>query len=79
GDQKVQRVQHVIDQVALGSVCHKTIDTLSKGFKRRVGLAQAILHDPKVLILDEPTDGLDPNQKLQVRELIRNLAQDKIV
>ncbi|MEX1198662.1 MAG: ATP-binding cassette domain-containing protein [Pseudohongiellaceae bacterium] len=79
GDEKVRRVQHVIDQVALESVCHQTIDTLSKGFKRRVGLGQAILHDPKVLILDEPTDGLDPNQKLHVRELIRNLAQDKIV
>ncbi len=79
GDDKVRRVQHVIDRVALETVCHKTIDTLSKGFKRRVGLAQAILHDPKVLILDEPTDGLDPNQKLQVRELIRNLARDKIV
>ena len=79
GDEKTARVQRVIDQVELESVRHKTIDTLSKGFKRRVGLAQAILHDPKVLILDEPTDGLDPNQKLQVRELIRNLARDKIV
>ncbi|PJE77862.1 putative ABC transporter ATP-binding protein YxlF [invertebrate metagenome] len=58
---------------------YRTIDALSKGFKRRVGIAQAILHDPKVLILDEPTDGLDPNQKHQVRELIRGLAQDKIV
>lgn len=57
----------------------QSIDTLSKGFKRRVGLAQAILHDPRVLILDEPTDGLDPNQKHQVRELIRGLAQDRIV
>ena len=55
------------------------IETLSKGFKRRVGLAQAIIHDPKVLILDEPTDGLDPNQKHHVRELIKSLAKDKIV
>ena len=55
------------------------IETLSKGFKRRVGLAQAIIHDPKILILDEPTDGLDPNQKHQVREMIRGLAKDKIV
>jgi ABC-2 type transport system ATP-binding protein len=60
-------------------VALQKIETLSKGFKRRVGLAQAIMHDPKVLILDEPTDGLDPNQKQHVRELIKNLARDKIV
>lgn len=69
----------VITDVELEAVLDKPIETLSKGFKRRVGLAQAILHDPKVLILDEPTDGLDPNQKHQVRQLIQNLAQDKIV
>ena len=57
----------------------KPIDNLSKGFKRRVGLAQAIIHDPAILILDEPTDGLDPNQKHQVRNLIKSLAKDKIV
>jgi len=79
GNYRKQRIEHVINQVELGRVCEQTIDTLSKGFKRRVGLAQAILHDPKVLILDEPTDGLDPNQKQQVRTLIRNLARDKIV
>jgi ABC-2 type transport system ATP-binding protein len=79
GAEKRQRIEQVINDVDLGSVCEQTIDTLSKGFKRRVGLAQAILHDPKVLILDEPTDGLDPNQKHQVRRLIRNLAKDKIV
>jgi len=79
GEEIAQRVQHVIKEVALASVEHQTIDTLSKGFKRRVGLAQAIMHDPKVLILDEPTDGLDPNQKHHVRELIKNLARDKIV
>ncbi len=79
GEEKQRRIDKVIRDVELGAVCHKTIDTLSKGFKRRVGLAQAILHDPKVLILDEPTDGLDPNQKHQVRQLIRNLAKDKIV
>jgi len=79
GAGKHQRVEQVINDVDLGSVCEQTIDTLSKGFKRRVGLAQAILHDPKVLILDEPTDGLDPNQKHHVRRLIRNLAKDKIV
>lgn len=79
GDEKNRRVQKVIQDVGLQDVSLQTIETLSKGFKRRVGLAQAILHDPKVLILDEPTDGLDPNQKHQVRQLIRNLAKDKIV
>lgn len=79
GAEKARRVQHVLHEVALEEVCHQTIDTLSKGFKRRVGLAQAIIHDPKVLILDEPTDGLDPNQKHHVRELIKNLSRDKIV
>lgn len=79
GDELQQRVQRVIKEVELQSVAHQSIDTLSKGFKRRVGLAQAIMHDPKVLILDEPTDGLDPNQKHHVRQLIKNLAQDKIV
>lgn len=79
GDEINRRVDHAIQEVALESVRHQTIETLSKGFKRRVGLAQAIMHDPKVLILDEPTDGLDPNQKHHVRELIRNLAKDKIV
>ncbi|MEQ8315630.1 MAG: ABC transporter ATP-binding protein [Gammaproteobacteria bacterium] len=79
GEEIDQRVDHAIKEVALESVRHQTIETLSKGFKRRVGLAQAIMHDPKVLILDEPTDGLDPNQKHHVRELIRNLAKDKIV
>ena len=79
GHQIQQRVDHVMAEVVLGSVAHKTIETLSKGFKRRVGLAQAIMHDPKVLILDEPTDGLDPNQKHHVRELIKHLATDKIV
>lgn len=74
-----ERVQRVVAEVELQSVCQQTIDTLSKGFKRRVGLAQAIMHDPKVLILDEPTDGLDPNQKHHVRQLIKNLARDKIV
>lgn len=79
GEQISERVQYVLDEVELNSVSQQTIETLSKGFKRRVGLAQAIIHDPKVLILDEPTDGLDPNQKHHVRELIKNLAQDKIV
>lgn len=72
-------IADVVAKVELQSVLNQSIDTLSKGFKRRVGLAQAILHNPKVLILDEPTDGLDPNQKHHVRQLIKNLAKDKIV
>ena len=74
-----QRIAYVSEQVALNEVMDTSIDTLSKGFKRRVGLAQAIIHDPDILILDEPTDGLDPNQKHQVRKLIKNLSKDKIV
>ncbi len=76
---KLCRITEVIALLGLESVKNRAIDTLSKGFKRRVGIAQAILHDPRILILDEPTDGLDPNQKHQVRELIRGLAKDKIV
>lgn len=68
-----------IERLNLGSVVQQPIETLSKGFKRRVGLAQAILHDPQVLILDEPTDGLDPNQKHEVRTLIRDMSRDKII
>ncbi|WP_461535963.1 ABC transporter ATP-binding protein [Spongorhabdus nitratireducens] len=79
GAEQQQRIDAVIEQLELQSVIHRPIDNLSKGFKRRVGIAQAILHDPQVLILDEPTDGLDPNQKHQVRELIRSLSRDKIV
>ena len=79
GQQLAHRMGYVTELLALETVCHQTIDSLSKGFKRRVGIAQAIIHDPKVLILDEPTDGLDPNQKYQVRQLIKGLAKDKIV
>lgn len=79
GVQAQHRIDHVMDLLQLQSVSRKTIETLSKGFKRRVGLAQALIHDPQILILDEPTDGLDPNQKHQVREIIRNLAANKIV
>ncbi len=79
GPRKSERLATVIAQVQLEEVLQQSIETLSKGFKRRVGLAQAILHDPKVLIMDEPTDGLDPNQKHQVRELIRSMAKDKIL
>ena len=79
GAAREEPVARVLEQMDLGAVRHQRIETLSKGFKRRVGLAQAILHDPQVLILDEPTDGLDPNQKHQVRELIRGLSGEKIV
>jgi len=79
GDAKTKRVREVIEKVNLGNVAHQSIDTLSKGYKRRVGLAQAILHDPDVLILDEPTDGLDPNQKHEVRTLIKNMAKEKVI
>ena len=73
------RLEQVIGRLGLGSVAAQTIDTLSKGFRRRVGIAQAILHDPPVLILDEPTDGLDPNQKHEVRTLINEMAAEKTI
>jgi ABC-2 type transport system ATP-binding protein len=72
-------IERVVEMTSLGRVRHQTIETLSKGFKRRVGLAQALIHDPEVLILDEPTDGLDPNQKALVQELIANLSSDKAI
>jgi len=72
-------VERVIAKLNLSEVKHQAIETLSKGFKRRVGLAQAIIHDPQILILDEPTDGLDPNQKREVRGLIRAMAKNKII
>jgi ABC-2 type transport system ATP-binding protein len=73
------RVEAVVAKTELDPVLDQTIETLSKGFKRRVGLAQAILHDPPVLIMDEPTDGLDPNQKHSVRALIRAMAPEKAI
>jgi ABC-2 type transport system ATP-binding protein len=79
GKRKQQRLDDIIAQLHLEMVLDQRIETLSKGFKRRVGLGQAILHDPPVLILDEPTDGLDPNQKHEVRELINAMAADKII
>ena len=72
-------IEHVERSCALGGVMHQPIGTLSKGFRRRVGLAQALVHDPKVLILDEPTDGLDPNQKHDVRQLITSLAAERCI
>ena len=79
GAPRRQRLDTVIGLLHLEGVLQQPIATLSKGFKRRVGLAQALLHDPRVLILDEPTDGLDPNQKHEVRTLIRSIAPEKTI
>ena len=79
GSEGRRLIEEAINKVDIGKVLNQTIETLSKGYKRRVGLAQAIIHDPPILILDEPTDGLDPNQKYQVRQLIRNMSADKAV
>ena len=72
-------IERAAGLINIGEVMHQPIGTLSKGYKRRVGLAQAIIHDPQVLILDEPTDGLDPNQKHEVRGLISKMAEDKAI
>lgn len=76
---KDDSIDHVCDLCRLNSVRHQSIETLSKGFKQRVGFAQAVLHDPPILILDEPTDGLDPNQKKEVRKIIKTMAKDKAI
>lgn len=79
GQEKSKRIDETVERVRLNHVLQQPIETLSKGYKRRVGLAQAMLHDPEVLLLDEPTDGLDPNQKHHVRGLITEMAQDKAI
>jgi ABC-2 type transport system ATP-binding protein len=79
GAERQKRIDAAMAMTALGDVAEQPIDTLSKGFKRRVGLAQALLHNPPVLILDEPTDGLDPNQKFEVRKLITEMAVEKSI
>lgn len=79
GAGKAARIAAAVARTQLDEVMPRPIETLSKGFKRRVGLAQAIMHDPPVLVLDEPTDGLDPNQKHEVRRLIQTMGEDKAI
>lgn len=79
GDAKRQAVNKAVEKCFLETVIHQSVDTLSKGYRHRTCLAQALLHDPDVLILDEPTDGLDPNQKHEVRSLIRNMGANKAI
>ena len=79
GATKREAIGNAASRINIENVMHQAIGTLSKGYKRRVGIAQAILHDPEILILDEPTDGLDPNQKHEVRKLINEMAKEKII
>ncbi len=79
GSLRKSAIERVVNMTSLQGVTRQRIETLSKGFKRRVGLAQALIHDPQILILDEPTDGLDPNQKHEVRELINRMAKEKCI
>lgn len=79
GASRMRRVDEMIELTGLGVEQHKKIEALSKGYRQRVGLAQALIHDPEVLILDEPTTGLDPNQLVEVRKLIKEIGKDKTV
>jgi len=79
GAKRKAALDRVVPTCAIESVYHQTVETLSKGYRRRVGLAGTLIHDPEVLILDEPTDGLDPNQKHEVRKLINKMAAEKCI
>ena len=79
GKEKKQRVEQMIELVGLTKEMNKKIGALSKGYRQRVGLAQAMIHDPKVLILDEPTTGLDPNQLVEIRQIIKQMGRQKTV
>jgi ABC-2 type transport system ATP-binding protein len=79
GDAKTRAVSRAIEMCFLENVVHQSVDTLSKGYRHRTSLAQSIIHDPEVLILDEPTDGLDPNQKHEVRGLIKRMGEKKAI
>src|SRR5207302_3057778 len=79
GGEAKRRIGRVVEMIRIADVLHQPIETLSKGFRRRVGVAQALLHDPSVLILDEPTDGLDPNQKYEMRRIIAAMRPEKAI
>jgi ABC-2 type transport system ATP-binding protein len=79
GNEAIRRIGRVVEMIRIADVMHQPIETLSKGYKRRVGVAQALLHDPDVVILDEPTDGLDPNQKYEMRKIIMAMRPEKAI
>jgi ABC-2 type transport system ATP-binding protein len=79
GREAKRRIGRIVESIHIGDVLHQPIETLSKGYRRRVGVAQALLHDPQVLILDEPTDGLDPNQKYEMRKIIDEMRPNKAI